>query len=280
VNHSIISATVSMQALQHKLDILGNDIANINTAGYKKRETAFQELLTGMVRQPDGFNREGRLTPPGLKLGWGSRLTEVRPDLSQGSLQETGNPLDLAIEGNALFEVSASAANNEDRPMWTRNGSFRLQPIDAASSYLVTEQGQFVRNTNGTAVVVPNDRRLVIDAQGRITAYNDRVPGGAPQVIGNLRIVYVEKPQYLNNVGDHLYTVSADNIEDILQAVNFEDPGNEQAVAVHQGFLEQSNVNLSTAMSELINIQRAYQLNSRAIISADTMMSLANQLRG
>src|SRR5690606_15590220 len=96
---------VSMQAMQQKLDVIAHNIANVNTTGYKRREASFQDVLTSVYQQPPGFQQEGRLTPLGFTQGWGAKVGQIKLSMEQAALHTTGNPLDLGIEGNGLFEI-------------------------------------------------------------------------------------------------------------------------------------------------------------------------------
>ncbi|GAB7055731.1 MULTISPECIES: flagellar hook-basal body protein [Paenibacillus] len=291
MNNSMITSSVSMHALQQKLDLAANNIANVNTTGYKRREASFQDVLTSVKQQPQGFQREGRLTPLGYNQGWGAKLVAAQLNLAQGSLQATDSPLDMAIEGSGLFEISTVVLDADNNPVqatrWTRNGSFQLSPsadpLDPDNMLLTTKDGHYVMGTDDNPIRIPINHRIQISPDGVIMAYNETEPGAAPIEVGQIKLVRAVRPQLLQQLGDNLYSLPG-NItpaqqEEILQTVtaanNEVDP-----ITVRQGFLEQSNVNLSDEMTELISIQRAFQLNSRAISSSDQMMNLANSLRG
>lgn len=277
MNNSLINASVSMYGLQQKLDIMANNVANMNTTGFKKKEASFTEVLTNVSRQPNGFQKEGRLTPLGYNQGWGSRIAETRMNMAQGPIQETNNSLDLAVEGDGFIELQGNS--------WTRDGALSLSPnpLNPDTSLLTNKDGKPVMDINGQSIAVPNNTRIVIDSNGGILAYNDNAdPPAAPQRVGQIRLVRVIHPELLQQVGDNQYQLQTG--VDFNQALRAEDPvpdpNDRNAVKVRQGFLEQSNVNLSEEMTEIIAIQRAFQLNSRAISSADTLMNLTNNLRG
>ncbi|MBP1157829.1 MULTISPECIES: flagellar hook-basal body protein [unclassified Paenibacillus] len=291
MNNSMIKSSVSMHALQQKLDLIANNIANVNTTGYKRREASFQDVLTSVQQQPTGFQREGRLTPLGYNQGWGAKLVESQLNLAQGSLKATDSPLDTAIEGNGLFEISAIVLDAENNPVqstrWTRTGAFELSPsadpLDPDGMFLITKDGHYVVGADNNPIRIPNNHRILIGTDGTIMAYNDAEPGAVPIEAGQIKMVRVVRPQLLQQLGDNLYGMPANvtpaQQEEILQIVtaanNAVDP-----ITVRQGFLEQSNVNLSDEMTELMTVQRAYQLNSRAVSSSDQMLNLANSLRG
>jgi flagellar basal-body rod protein FlgG len=281
MNNSMINSSVSMHGLQQKLDILANNMANSGTVGYKKKEASFEDVLTNVKNQPQSFRQQGRMSPLGLNQGWGSRLVQSQTNMAQGPVQSTGNQTDLAIQGDGLFQVSTDANGT---PAWTRNGAFTLSPDGGGSVRLVTTDGHSLVGTDGNPILIPNNSRPHIDQDGKITAYNDADPSQPPVPVGQIKLVRVIRPQLLQSMGDNLYTLPAlpagVNVQDILQDVNTTAGTAADRVAVMQGFLEQSNVNMSDEMTDLIMVQRAFQLNSRAITSSDTMMNLANNLRG
>jgi flagellar basal-body rod protein FlgG len=288
MNHSLINSTVALQSLQQKLDLIGHNVANLNTVGYKRKDASFDELLTTIKNQPPEFALPGRRTPLGLQLGWGARLGRTSLDLSQGTLTPTENPLDLAISGDALFEVSYTLTDENggrvETAAYTRNGAFQLVPLpgDQANLYLATKEGHLVRDEVDFPIAVPIGYRLVIAANGEMTAYNEADPQGPPLELGQLKLVRVHRPELLQNFGDNLFVLPQGvDPAAAVEQLEADDPLlNDGTIAVHQGFLEQSNVNLSDELTNLLMTQRAFQLHSQAIRSADTMMGLAINLRG
>lgn len=293
MNSSMINSMTTMHGLQQKLDMMSNNIANMNTVGYKRKDASFQDILTSLNRQHPDQQLPGRLTTSGLTEGWGARLSREQLDFTQGVMQATDVPTDLAIEGNGLFEIGRVRLDEAGQPLldangimtidrtWTRNGAFQLttQPGDTENAYLSTEQGDLLTGTLDELIAIPNTHSMDIDASGRVFIRNNHEDNAQPEQIAQLKIARVLRPQDLMNLGNNMYGLpnGADNIDDILQVMNAPET---VGISVRQGYLEQSNVNLAHEMAELINVQRAYQLNSRALMSSDTMMSLANQLRG
>ncbi|MEF3305139.1 flagellar hook-basal body protein [Paenibacillus sp. GYB003] len=290
MNHSMINSLVSMQGLQQKLDIVANNMANLNTTGYKRKDASFHDVLTTTMRQPGTFEQVGRLSPLGLTQGWGAKLSQIQTILAQGSLKQTDRPTDLAIEGDALFEVIVPSVDGAGQPVqqtaWTRDGAFSLkaQPDDPDNVYLTTQEGHLVLGTDDLPIRVPNHSRIKVETNGAITAYSELDPTQPPVTVGALKLVQVVRPQLLQNRGDNLYSLPETidpALGDVLRVVAFDAANPEAAkVKVQQGFLEQSNVNMTEEMTELMMTQRAFQLNAKALASADTMMSLANSLRG
>jgi flagellar basal-body rod protein FlgG len=287
MNNSMINSSVSMHSLQQKLDILSNNIANVNTNGFKKKEASFEDVLTNVKSQPEGFRQQGRFSPLGFNQGWGSKLVQIQTNLSQGPIQPTGNVTDFAIQGDGLFEVSVSKADENGNPVfqpaWTRNGAFSLSPDATGGTVLTTKEGHFITGVDGNPIRVPAGFRPVVEPNGTIKGYNEQDPSAAPINLGQIKLVRVVRPQLLQDVGDNLYAIpngiTAAEKANILQDVNplVDNPANR--VSLMQGFLEQSNVTLSDEMTDLVIVQRALQLNSRAITSSDQMMNIANNLR-
>ncbi|MHA7967127.1 flagellar hook-basal body protein [Paenibacillus sp. CAU 1782] len=278
MNASMINAMVSMNALQQKLDVMADNIANVNTVGYKKKEVTFEDLLTNLKNQPDSFNQPGRRTAMDFNQGWGAKLSVIQPNLSQGPLQATENLTDVAIEGNALFEVTIDGANTS---AYTRNGAFQLTMAANGDTILATENGYpvvaNVPDANGNLVegniIVPRGYSLRVNADGTVLG----VSSDNTIELGSIKLLQVSRPAALTAVSDNLFII-ADGInpDDIVQEVT---PDPDNRIALRQGFLEQSNVQLSDEVTELINVQRAYQLAARALSSSDTMMGIANSMR-
>jgi flagellar basal-body rod protein FlgG len=287
MNNSMINSSVSMHSLQQKLDILSNNIANVNTNGFKKKEASFEDVLTNVQAQPEGFRQQGRFSPLGFNQGWGSRLVQIQTNLAQGPIQPTSNTTDFAIQGDGLFEVAVSKVDDNGdqvfQPAWTRNGAFSLTPDGQGGTVLTTKEGHYISDIDGSPINVPSGTRPVVEKDGTIKGYNEQDPAAAPVTLGQIKLVRVVRPQLLQDVGDNLYTlptgITAAEKANILQDVNGVAATEATRVSLMQGFLEQSNVTLSDEMTDLVIVQRALQLNSRAITSSDQMMNMANNLR-
>lgn len=279
MNSSMINAMVSMNGLQQKLDLLADNIANVNTVGYKRKEATFEDLLNNIKRQPDAFSQLGRLTPMNFNQGWGSKMTMVQPNLSQGPMQGTDKETDIAIEGNALFEVEVDSAGNR---AYTRNGAFQLTVGANGDTILATEDGYpIVANVRDAEtgnvvegnIVVPQGYSLRVNPDGTVLG----VSSARTIELGSIKLLQASRPAALTAVSDNLFVIADGiNVGDVVQEIV---PDSENLISLRQGYLEQSNVELTDEMTELINVQRAYQLAARALSSSDTMMSLANGLR-
>jgi len=291
MNHSMINASASMNGLLQKLDVIANNIANQNTDGYKRKEASFADLLTTIKQQHASQQLTGRQSPLGFTIGSGARLSQIQINMSQGVLKTTENPYDLAIEGDALFEIAmrtTDADGNEiTRPVWTRNGALRVALIegDNLNSMLTISDGSPLIGVDNQPILVPNGRQISIDHQGNIIATSNN-PQEASEIVGQIKIVRATRPQLLETRGDNLYILpdalsAPGQVEQVMEQLDitlFEE--GDAPVRIRQGFLENSNVDFAAEMSELIQVQRAFQLNARALSSSDTLMNLANTLRG
>jgi flagellar basal-body rod protein FlgG len=284
----MISA-VSMQAQQRKLDIIANNVANVDTPGYKKKDASFIDILTSMRDQEPSFVQGGRLTPGGFTIGAGSRLGLLQTDLSQGTLKSTGNQLDMALQGDAVFEVEVHSVDANGNPVidpaWTRDGAFllSLSAADPANMYLTTKGGNFVRDSDTDQPIrVPINESIRVDRDGVVTGFDKNDPADPGRVVGRLKVLRVIRPEAMEHTGNNLYRLSAGyNMNNVLQPV---DPNAAVdtfgRVNVRQGYLEQSNVEMSKVISDMLVAQRAFQLNAKAIQSSDSLMNMANNLRG
>jgi flagellar basal-body rod protein FlgG len=271
MNNSMIAASSSMGALQRKLNILADNIANVDTVGYKRKTAVFEDLLTSMQPHEPGFKLPGRQTPMGFTQGWGAQLSSMQLDLSQGTLTATNNPNDVAIEGNALFEVVMPDGSQG----FTRHGAFQLKPLPGGERQLVTETGLSVAAEDGRDIIVPAGKNLSISPDGTLMAAGPA--GTASETLGKIRLMTVLKPELLRAIGDNLYGVDSNMpITSVVQQLTTIPDG----LAVRQGFTEQSNVNLTDEMADLMLVQRAYQLSARALSSGEQMLAMANNLRG
>ncbi|MFC4402885.1 flagellar hook-basal body protein [Gracilibacillus xinjiangensis] len=268
-----IQASVTMGQLQQKIDTIGNNIANLNTHGYKNREVNFSSLLTQQINAEEVNDQ--RLTPDGIRVGAGARLGHTNLNLKQGSLQDTGRALDVALmKENQLFQISV-VENGIQETRYTRAGNFYLTPTEAeGQSMLVTSDGNPVIGNNGPIILADNMEDLKINENGQIEVTRN----GVQQVEGQLTIVEAIRPRMLEATGDNMFRLSADSLANYNEAEIIQEVA-QQDIQVKSGALEASNVDLSEQMSELIQTQRAYQFNAKSISMHDQMRGLINQLR-
>jgi len=274
MNHSMINAMSSIHAYQQKIDTISDNVANMNTVGYKKKSTVFQDLLTNAKQQPSSFALEGRLSPINYNQGWGSRVSGVLTDFTQGVLSESRMPTDMAIEGNALFEVIVNA---EGQRAYTRDGSFQLSLDSNNAAILTSSDGHpvvgILPDGSEGRIIIPDGYTMKVQNDGTVLA----VSNDDTLTVGTMKLVNVIRPDAVTAINDNLFAVSAGVVVDsVIQRVV---PTTTNGLAIHQGFLEQSNVNVASEMSELVRVQRAYQLAARALTSSESMMQMANNLR-
>jgi flagellar basal-body rod protein FlgG len=276
---SMITATNTMAQLQKQMDTISHNIANINTVGFKRRETRFNELLFQQLHnQPVEEKEIGRLTPFGIRQGVGAKLAQTQFILSQGTIQTTERPLDIAFTKENQFLQVLVKENGVETIRYTRNGALYLSPLNDGTgrNMLVTGDGYPVLDTNQEPIYIQeNHQDIHISETGVIT-----VEGEFPQTF-ELGIVRFQRPQLLESIGENMYGLPNLqalnlNVEDILTYLNGE---LRREVAIQQGALEQSNVNLSQEMTDLLTTQRSYQMNAKSITLADQMMGLINGIR-
>jgi flagellar basal-body rod protein FlgG len=248
------SAASGMQAQQTNIDVVANNMANVNTTGFKKSRAEFQDLLYQTVRAPGGQAGTGASAPSGLQIGLGVRTAATQTMHIQGSLQQTGNSLDIAIEGNGFLQVQRP---NGDIA-YTRSGNLKAD----SDGRLVTSDGYAIEPN----ITIPADATAItISSTGLISVTQ---PGQAQsQEVGQLQLANFANPGGLLSTGRNLYaTTSASGVAVIAN------PGEEGTGTVSQGFLEGSNVEVVNEMIDLIASQRAYETNQRVITAADEML--------
>ncbi|MFA1822474.1 flagellar hook-basal body protein [Virgibacillus oceani] len=276
MSRSMIQAAVTMDQLQNKLDLIGNNMANSQTNGYKSRETDFSSLLTQQINNVTSpQNAEGRLTPGGVRIGSGARLGSTNINTALGSVTETGRELDGALlQPNHFFQIEVTE-NGETETRYTRDGSFYLNPVNDNQDVLLTDgEGNPVIGEDGPVLIAAGFDTITIQPDGQITVQRGDITENA----GNIAITEVVRPRLLEAAGDNHFRLP--NLaelgfaaDEILQAPI----GNQELVK--SGALENSNVDMAKQMSDLLMTQRAYQFNSRTISMGDEMKGLINQLR-
>jgi flagellar basal-body rod protein FlgG len=263
---ALYSASSGMRAQQLNLDTISNNLANVNTTGFKKNRVDFQELLYATLRPPGQATRNGGTIPTGIQVGHGVRSAATPADFSQGSLKETGSSLDLAIEGNGFFAVQLP----DDTIAYTRDGAFKLD----RDGYLVTSNGHYVLDDRLSEIYISNEpvRSIVTGPEGNISV---QYPDGDDLVeIARLGLTRFPNPTGMEKIGRNLFkpTEAAG-----VAAAGL--PNEEGFGAINQGFLEMSNVQIVVEMVDMIQAQRAYELNSKAISASDEMLQIANNLK-
>jgi flagellar basal-body rod protein FlgG len=244
---------------QVNLDVISNNLANVNTTGFKGGRAEFQDLLYQTHRYPGTETAGGQQIPVGIQVGMGTRPIAVQKMFAQGDYKYTGNPLDVAIEGDGFFQITKN-----DEIYYTRDGSFKLN----SDGDIVDNDG----NPLEPLVNIPADAvEISIDSGGRIAALDE---SGAELATGQIELARFINPAGLYAMGKNLYRPTDASGEAVTG-----EPGQEGFGSVAQGFLEMSNVDVVTEMVGMIVAQRAYEINSKAIQTSDEMLSIANNLK-
>lgn len=279
MNRALMTSASSMTALQQAIDTVANNISNADTTGFKERQAQFSSLLEqNFTDQPDATNQLNRDTPLGLREGNGSKVASTSMDMSNGAIKQTDRPLDVALtQPDEFFTIKATNSNGSAETQYTRDGSFNLSPSAANPNMmnLVTADGSFVLGQNGKPLEVPvNTSSVEIDSTGTLQATSSN---GIKQSYGSLGIVSISRPQLLTSAGDSSYTLP--NLASLnIPSANVLTRVSPQNVSLKTGALEQSNVDLTQGMTDLMQLQRSYQLNSNAVQITDQMMNLVNNI--
>lgn len=265
------SAASGMIAQQTNVDTISNNIANVNTTGFRTEKAEFKTLLYQTL-QTKTTTANGEQKPIPAQVGLGTRVASITSDFSQGSLTASDSYTAFAIEGDGFFSVTG--LNNE--PYFTRNGDFHWALDGSGGMRLATSEGYAVRDVNGDPIIVSEDitaSRVTVTTNGEIgymDENNQLVMLG--QTIGMWQF---NNPAGLNNIAGTYFTES----DASGGPLNENTTPNLVRSSMHQGYLESSNVQVADEMVNLIIAQRAYELNSKAIQTADTMMEQANNLK-
>ncbi len=259
INSLWISKT-GMEAQQTQLDVISHNLANVSTTGYKRANAVFQDLMYQNLRQVGASSTEQSQLPTGLQLGLGVRTVATSRSFTQGSMQQTNNQLDVAVKGNGFFQVTMP----DGTIGYTRDGSFQVD----AQGRLVTSSGLPVANG---ITVPPNATNVSISTDGTVSA---TVSGqAAPQTIGTLALANFINPAGLEPRGENLFAETAASGQP-----NGGTAGTNGLGTIMQGFLETSNVNVVQELVSMIQTQRAYEMNSKAIQTSDQMLQKLGQL--
>lgn len=257
------TASTGMLAQQLNVDNISNNIANVNSVAYKKSRMEFKDLLYETMEK--GIVKDGQGKPINLQVGHGVMPAASLKFFTTGNLEYTGNPYDLAINGSGFFKVLGP----EGQEYYTKDGSFKISP-DGENYNLVTSEGYFVQGDNGNIELGSEVKDVTINSNGLITVKRE---DGTVEELGNLSISTFVNPAGLESVGKNLYIVTDASGE----AYDTQNDGTGGEIL--QGYLEYSNVQIVEEMVKLIQAQRAYELNSKSIQTADDMLQMANNLR-
>jgi flagellar basal-body rod protein FlgG len=257
---SLWISKTGMEAQQTQLDTISNNLANVSTNGYKKAHAVFEDLMYQNLRQAGANSTEQTTMPTGLQIGLGTRAVATGRDFSQGNLQQSGSNLDVAVLGNGFFGVQMPDGTTG----YTRDGSFQV----SSTGQLVTNNGYTVQ----PGITIPATAQSVtIGSDGTVSV---TLPGqAAAQSVGQLQITSFVNPAGLEPKGQNIFAETAAS-----GTANSGAPGQNGLGTVRQGFVETSNVNVVEELVAMIQTQRAYELNSKAIQTSDQMLQKLGQL--
>jgi len=259
---SLSIAATGMQAQQTNVEVVSNNIANINTTAYTERRAEFQDLLYQDIRRPGSTSSEqGNVVPAGIQLGLGVKTAAVYRISKPGSVASTDNPLDLAIQGKGYFQVTLP----DGTTAYTRDGSFQ----ESSSGQIVTHDGYSVVPgitipATATSVTINSSGQVLATISGQV----------APQAVGQLTLSSFSNEAGLAAIGQNLYTATQASGTAVTSNPNIAGFG-----SILQGYLESSNVNIVSEITNLISAQRAYEMNSKVIQTSDQMMQSINQVK-
>ena len=261
MDRALFIAATGMEAQRINIDVISNNLANVNTGGFKKSRADFQELLYQSIRTAGAVSAEGTEVPTGIQIGLGVKPAAVQKIFTQGDFVSTGNDLDLVIEGKGFFQVSTP----DGEIAYTRSGAFKLD-----------SEGKIV-NSDGYAmepsITIPsNTLELSITPDGTVSVL--QAGSNTTSEVGQIEIAQFINPGGLKALGKNLFSPTGSSGDAATG-----NPGSEGLGAINQGFLEMSNVNVVEEMVNMIVSQRAYELNSKAIQTADEMLQLANNIK-
>ena len=258
---SLWTAATGMQAQELNIDVISNNLANVNTSGFKKSRAEFQDLLYESMRSAGAASSQDTIVPTGIQLGHGTRPAAVQKLFSQGDFQNTTNELDWAIEGDGFFQIEIPNGDTS----YSRSGEFKL---DA--------DGRIV-NPDGFPLVpemtIPSDTiSISVGMDGTVSVI--QAGDETPTELGTLQLARFVNPAGLRSLGKNLYAPTEASGDEITGTA-----GENGLGTIAQGFLEMSNVSVVDEMVSMITAQRAYETNSKVIQTADDMLQMANNLK-
>lgn len=254
------TAATGMESQQTNMDVIANNLANVNSAGFKKSRADFQDILYQTIKVAGAASGEGLETPTGVQIGLGSRVAAVQKIFTTGDIQQTGNDLDLAVEGSGFFQVTMP---NGDEA-YTRAGAFKKD----GTGRIVTSEGYPLF----PEIIIPeNATQISIGQFGAVEVFLDGEK--TPTQVGTIELTRFSNPAGLSALGHNLYGETP-----TTGAPASGIPGENGFGILAQGYLEGSNVSIMEEMVNMIAGQRAYEINSKAIKTADEMLQITNNL--
>lgn len=251
------TSATGMQAQQMNIDVISNNLANVNTTGFKKSRIDFQDLLYTTIKAAGTESAAGIQLPTGMQVGNGAQSTAIERIFTQGDFMNTGNQFDTIIEGDGFFQV----LKPDGTTAYSRDGAFKMN----SEGKLVTSDGYVLQ----PEITVPSDAvNVSIGVDGTITAMLSGQ--SSPSGLGQLQLAKFVNPAGLKSLGKNLYEISDASGQPIVA-----NPGSEGLGTLNQGFLEMSNVKVVEEMVNMIVAQRAFEINSKAIQTGEEILRLA-----
>ena len=253
-------ARTGLDAQQTHLDVISNNLANVSTNGFKRARAVFEDLLYQTLRQPGAQSSQSTQIPSGLQIGTGVRPVATERIHTQGNLQQTGNALDLAIQGNGYFQVQLP----DGTTAYTRDGAFQKD----AQGQMVTSSGYPVQ----PAITIPGDALSVtVGKDGTVSVLQAGQTN--PTQVGSIQVANFVNPGGLQSTGENLFLETASS-----GAATPVTPGTNGTGLINQNYVETSNVNVAEELVSMIETQRAYEINSRVVSTADQMLAKLSNL--
>ncbi|MES2238418.1 MAG: flagellar basal-body rod protein FlgG [Pseudomonadota bacterium] len=257
---SLWIAKTGLDAQQTNLDVISNNLANVSTNGFKRARAVFEDLLYQTMRQPGAQSSQQTQIPSGLMLGTGVRPVSTERNFSQGSLQRTEGPLDIAINGNGFFQIQMP----DGTLAYTRDGSLQLD----STGQIVTSSGYPL----SPAITIPSTATSVSISRDGIVSYTEQGVT-TPTQIGTIQLAGFINNGGLQSMGENLFVETASSGTPTPNT-----PGTNGVGLLNQGYVETSNVNVAEELVTMIQTQRAYELNSKAVSTSDAMLAKLTQL--
>lgn len=275
----MLTATNSLHQVQHQIDTISNNIANVNTAGYKAKEARFSEMLYQEYLNTRKDEQAPRLTPPGIRYGVGAKISQIQTNNAQGSLQNTDRDLDFAFtKERQYFNILMPNENNEINMVYSRQGNFYVTPVEDGQVMLVNADGYAVADSYGNPIIFRDGvEKFILNENGTLQV--KFINGDEQSFL--LGVTEIHLPQVMEQTGSYIMVpanvdeLGYDENDILTNLVGF---GREN-IGLENQKLEMSNVNLTKEMTNLLQAQRSYQFNSRAITIADQMLGLINGIR-
>ncbi len=258
---SLWVASTGMMAEQRDVDVIANNLANVNTVGFKRSRINFEDLIYQTIRMPGVVTTQGTEVPTGIQYGHGVKPVSVQKIFMQGDLKYTENPLDLAIEGDGFFQILLPTGETA----YTRAGSFKLN----SSGQVVTPDGYPLQ----PPITIPPDTvQITVEPDGTVSVI--QAGSTTPTQVGSIQLVHFPNPSGLKSIGKNLFLET-----DASGAPITGTPGENGLGTIAQGFLEMSNVRVVEEMVNMIAAQRAYEASSKTIITSDQMLGTAVNIK-